>query len=265
MKTKVVLCTFSSLYSSTVLRALLAADEVEVVGVVNSTRLLKKQYGLLSGARAMLRRSGWRYVAYHLWLTGMFALLQPLSSRKTIQRLCKEADIPVHHTADVNGAESIRFIRALNPDVLVSAYFNQLVHREVRELPRYGAINIHPSLLPDFRGADPVFHALLNESPNIGVTVHYMDESFDTGNIVRQGVMQVKAGASVLSHYDALFAHGAQLAIEALRQVRMGWPGALQAEGGAYLGWPDRQSVSTFHKRGRQLMTWKEYFGMIAK
>ena len=265
MTTRIVLCTFSSLYSSTVLGALLAAPDVEVVGVVNSTRLLKKRYGLLSSARAMLKQSGWRYLAYHMWLTDVFALLQPLSNRKTIQRLCKEGGIPLHNTADVNDAESVRFINSTTPDVLVSAYFNQLVHQEVRELPRYGCINIHPSQLPDFRGADPVFHALLNESSTIGVTVHYMDESFDTGNILRQAVMQVRSDGSVLSHYDVLFERGAQLAIEALRQIRLGWPGFLQPEGGDYTGWPDRQSVYRFRKRGRQLMSFREYFAMISK
>lgn len=265
MKTRIVLCTFSSLYSSTVLGALLAAPDVEVVGVVNSTRLLKKRYGLLSSARAMLKQSGWRYVAYHLWITDVFALLQPFSSRKRIQRLCKERGIPLHNTADVNDAESVLFIRSTAPDLLVSAYFNQLIHREVRELPRYGSVNIHPSLLPEFRGADPVFHALHRESPTIGVTVHYMDESFDTGNILRQGVMQVRSDGSVLSHYDALFERGARLAIEALPQIRIGWPGSLQPAGGDYTGWPERQSVYAFRKRGRQLMSYREYFAMISK
>lgn len=264
MKTKVILCTYPSLYAESVFKPLLEAPDIEIVAVISSTRLLKKGYGFLRSAFTMLKQSGWRYVGYHMWLTDVFELVQPFVSRKTVKRLCRDADIPLHETSDINSAASVEFIRSKQADLLVSAYFNQLVQQEVRELPRYGAINIHPSMLPEFRGTDPVFHALLSDRQEIGVTVHYMNEGLDTGNILRQVGIEVRPDASMLLYYDALFKRGARLLIEVLPQIRIGWPGMLQEGGGNYASWPDRCHVSLFRRQGLRLMSLREYLALLS-
>lgn len=264
MKTKVIFCTYPSLYAASVFKPLLEAPDIEIVAVISSTRLLKKGYGFLRSALTMLKQSGWRYVGYHMWLTDVFELVQPFAGRKTVKRLCRAADIPLHETSDINSTASVEFIRSKEADLLVSAYFNQLVEQEVRELPRYGAVNIHPSMLPEFRGTDPVFHALLADRREIGVTVHYMNEGLDTGNILRQAGIEVRTGASMLLHYDVLFERGAQLLIDALPQIRLGWPGMLQKGAGDYASWPNRRRVSLFHRQGLRLMTLRDYCALLS-
>jgi methionyl-tRNA formyltransferase len=78
-------------------------------------------------------------------------------------------------------------IRPLEPDLIVCSGFNWLIPREVLELPRFGAINLHPSLLPRYRGPIPVSWALRNADAEIGLTIHRMDDNFDTGPILAQG------------------------------------------------------------------------------
>ena len=265
VKTRVVFCTYPSLYSSAALRPLLAAPNIDVVGVVCSTRMLKKRYGVLRNALIMSRQSGVRYLAYHLWITDIFHLLQPFAARKSVRRLCEESDIPVHYTADINASNSIAFLRGISPDVVISAYFNQRIGTEARELPRYGSINIHPSALPDYRGTDPVFHAMLEGDAALGVSVHYMDDAFDTGNLLRQDVMESDAQRTALAYYDALFERGARLAVDVVDRIREGWSGSSQPPGGRYLGWPTRLHVAEFRRRGRQFLTFSDYVAAISK
>lgn len=262
--TRVVFCSYPSLYSSAVLRTLIDAAEIDVVGAVCSTRLYKKRPGLARNALAFARQSGWAYVAYHMLVTDVFHAVQPFASRKGVRQLCARRRIPVHETTDINSADALQFLRAISPDLIISAYFNQFVKQEARELPRYGSINIHPSLLPCFRGADPVFHALLGRESTLGVTVHYMDDAFDTGSVLRQAVLPVGGYGSLLDCYDALFERGAQLAVQAISDICHGIPGLPQAPGGAYFGWPTRDSAKAFRGQGGRFATVRGFMNAIS-
>lgn len=91
---RVVLCTYSSLYSSLVLQGLLEAKGLQLVGIVNSTRVMRPEHGWLRGALALVRYSGGRYALHLFALTGLFALLQPFSRIETVQRLCRQEGHP---------------------------------------------------------------------------------------------------------------------------------------------------------------------------
>lgn len=262
--TRVVFCSYPSLYSSAVLSTLIDAAEIEVVGAVCSTRLYRKRPGLARNALAFARQSGWAYVAYHMLVTDVFHAVQPFAARKGVRQVCARRHIPVHETADINSADALQFLRAISPDLIVSAYFNQFVKQEVRELPRYGSINIHPSLLPRFRGADPVFHALLGRESDLGVTVHCMDDAFDTGSVLRQAVVPADDYGSLLDCYDALFERGAQLAVQAISDIRHGIPGLPQPSGGAYFGWPTRDGTEAFRGQGGRFATVRSFMNAIS-
>jgi len=94
--------------------------------------------------------------------------------------------IPVIAPPDVNAPEIVARIRALEPDFLFSAMFRQLLKRELLEVPRRGALNLHPSLLPRFRGRSPINWVLVEGETETGVTLHYMVEKADRGDIVAQ-------------------------------------------------------------------------------
>ena len=77
-------------------------------------------------------------------------------------------------------------VRELQPDVAIVCSFNFLLPKELYEIPKFGTINCHPSLLPDYRGANPYFHVINNNEKQTGITFHYVDETFDTGDIITQ-------------------------------------------------------------------------------
>ena len=258
-----VFCTYSSVYSSIVLKKLLDNDAIEVVGIINSTRVINPRYGFFKGALAQIQRSGWRYASYLFMVTDLFSWLNP---SKTIHALAKKKSIPVFNTVDINAVEASHFISSKQPDLLLAAHFNQLVKKPLLDLP---CINIHPSLLPAYKGVDPVFYALLDNQPTLGVTLHKMAESFDTGETLLQQEIESTADGNLYSNNCHLFALGAELAIRYLvsEKVQVGEEVTIKGsksfddkyfDNKHYDSWPTRSNISKFKQQGKHMISLKQ-------
>ena len=105
---------------------------------------------------------------------------------RSVRDLAERHGIPVIAPPDPNAPEVVARIRALEPDFLFSAMFRRLLKAELLEIPRLGALNLHPSLLPKFRGRSPINWVLVKGERETGVTLHYMVEKADRGDIVAQ-------------------------------------------------------------------------------
>ncbi len=105
---------------------------------------------------------------------------------RSVRALAERKGIPVIAPPDVNAPEVVERIRSLAPDFLFSAMFRQMLKRELLDVPRRGALNLHPSLLPKFRGRSPINWVLVHGEHETGVTLHYMVEKADRGDIVAQ-------------------------------------------------------------------------------
>jgi methionyl-tRNA formyltransferase len=241
MKRRLILCTHASLYSSLVLETLLRAPQIEVVGVVNSTRVLSRAGSALGDTRRLLQRSGLRYALHLLLATSGFELLAP---NRRLHVRARALGVPVLDTRDINTPEGIDFVRSLVPDLCLSAYFNQVVREPLLSLPPLGCINIHPSYLPHNRGVDPLFHARLRGEAMGGVTVHHLDEQLDTGRILAQQRCALDHSASLMAGYAGLFSSGAQLAVAVIARLQDRGSGDLQPGEGNYDGWPASGDVS---------------------
>ncbi len=260
---RVVFCTFSSIYSSLVLTTLLQADGIKVVAIINSTRLLKPSYNGFTGSLKFIQTTGWRYATYLFFITDLFKLLQPISSLKSIHSLAKKNNIPLLDTIDINCEKEIQFTADKSPDILLSAHFNQLFKESVLALPKLAAINIHPSLLPNYKGVDPVFYALLAEEGAVGVTAHLIDATFDTGKILKNRSFATHALNHVFSHNIQLFKAGGEIAIEAIQRVIDNKSGDQQEGKGSYDSWPNRSLVKKLRKKGIALIQLRDYFKAI--
>ncbi len=104
----------------------------------------------------------------------------------SVAERARAAGIPVVLPEDVSSPESLAAIAAVGPDLLYSFYFRQMMRAEVLGLPRAGALNLHGSLLPRYRGRAPVNWVLVHGESETGVTLHYMDEKPDHGDVVAQ-------------------------------------------------------------------------------
>ena len=91
-----------------------------------------------------------------------------------------EYDIPVYQPVKVKAPEFVEVLKELNPDVIVVIAFGQILSKEILELPEYGCINVHASLLPKLRGSAPIQWAVINGEEKSGVTIMQMDVGIDT-------------------------------------------------------------------------------------
>jgi len=89
-------------------------------------------------------------------------------------------------TENVNSQIVIGKLKKIQPDLLITAHFEQLLKKEIIEIPRIGCLNLHPSLLPYYRGLAPQHWPIINGENETGITIHFIDETADTGNIVLQ-------------------------------------------------------------------------------
>lgn len=103
----------------------------------------------------------------------------------SVRELALKQGIPVM-TSDVNLRENVALLRELAPDLLLSFYYRNMIREEVLEIPRLGALNLHGSYLPRYRGRVPVNWAVINGESETGATLHYMVEKPDAGDIVDQ-------------------------------------------------------------------------------
>ncbi len=217
-----------------------------MVGVVLSTRLLKPGYGFLRGAWHHIRQSGLAYALY-LWVATTWTEAMP---RCSLRRLVRRHTIPILATRNLNDATGLAFVAAARPDVLISAFFNQHIGEDLLRLPSVAGVNVHPSLLPAFRGVDPVFFARLRGAPQLGVTVHHLDRDLDAGRILVQQPLVVPVAESVLRTTARLFALGAHLLTAELTPSLTRQSGAPQRGSGGYDSWPTASQVIEVRRRG---------------
>lgn len=114
------------------------------------------------------------------------ALLPAEATYRRIEAFCEAHAIPIHTTRDVNAEETLALLRSLAPDLIVMATFNHILRRPAIEIAKLATLNIHPSMLPELRGPDPINEVLRLRLRHTGVTLHLVDEGIDTGDILTQ-------------------------------------------------------------------------------
>jgi hypothetical protein len=251
---RTVLCTCGGLYGALVLRRLRSCDRLEICAVVRSTRVLDPRFGFLQGAAAQVRRSGIAYSLYLWCATTLADWLSALGGAGAVPGHSPASGLPVLATRNLNDAEGLSFLAGCAPDILVSAFFNQRLNAAVLALPTRGCLNIHPSLLPEAKGVDPVFQAILRAAPQLGVTVHFMSPELDAGRIVAQRSIERRTAWSVFEATAVLFREGAELLAAAIEPVERGATGSPQSGAGSYQSWPTPEDRRNFRARGGALV-----------
>lgn len=133
-----------------------------------------------------------------------------------VKTLALELDLPVIQPEKLRGAGTMEQLRAWSPDVIVVAAFGQILRQDVLDLPAYGCINVHASLLPRWRGAAPINAAILHGDEQTGVTIMKMDEGLDTGPILSQRAVRIEPDETAGSLFGKLSRLGADLLLDTL-------------------------------------------------
>jgi methionyl-tRNA formyltransferase len=155
--------------------------------------------------------------------------------------------IPVWEIGSLSDPPTLALLAGLRPDLIVVACFPFILPAAARQLPRYGCLNLHPSLLPAYRGPIPIFWMARQGERQAGVTLHVMDEGVDTGDIVAQTAFEWPDGISRIELEQCCAVEGGHLLVEAVQQLaRSGqlrhWP--QPQTGSSYFSWPtDKELV----------------------
>lgn len=139
-----------------------------------------------------------------------------------VKRLALESAIELCQPSSLKGTDVAARLRDARPDVLVVAAYGLLLPPPILELPRFGAVNVHASLLPRWRGAAPIQRALLAGDAVTGVSIMKMDQGLDTGAVYEQRRVEISAEDDAGSLHDRLAALGAEALVDVLDQLAAG-------------------------------------------
>lgn len=139
-----------------------------------------------------------------------------------VAQMARKLQLPVFKPVRVRDPEFVDQVREMSVDAIVLVAFGQIIPKELLDLPPYGCINVHPSLLPKYRGASPIQGPLLNGETITGVTTMIMNERLDAGDIVLQRCVPIDRYDNAGDLHDRLAVVGADLLMETLERCGLG-------------------------------------------
>ncbi len=138
-------------------------------------------------------------------------------------KVCAEKyNIPVLQPESLRNDNSFNEIKSLAPDVIVVVAYGKILPKNILDIPRYGCVNVHGSLLPKYRGASPIQSAVLNGDKISGVTTMFMDEGLDTGDILLKKETEIGENETSAELFDRLSYMGADLLLKTLEGLENG-------------------------------------------
>jgi methionyl-tRNA formyltransferase len=146
-----------------------------------------------------------------------------------------ELNIPVFQPKSLRDSEEIKKIKSLNPDLIIVVAYGKILPPEILEIPRFGCINVHASLLPLYRGAAPIQRAIINGENETGITTMYMNEGLDTGDMILTEKTPIYENETFGELWDRLAIIGAETLIKTVKMIEAGnAPREKQPENGTY-------------------------------
>ena len=139
-----------------------------------------------------------------------------------VKKVALAHDLPVYQPTTLRTEEATELIRELNPDILVVVAYGKLIPDDILAIPRYGAVNVHGSLLPKYRCAAPIQWAVLNGDDITGITTMYLASKMDCGDIIYQAETKIGEYETSGELFDRLKVMGADLLIKTLNDIESG-------------------------------------------
>jgi methionyl-tRNA formyltransferase len=172
----------------------------------------------------------------------------------SVTSLCHAYDVPVRIEKNVNKDELIQHARSLDIDLILSISCGQILTSDLLSLPSKGAINIHGSLLPEYRGRATAFWVLYHDESFSGVTAHYMTDDLDGGDIIKQKQFPIADSDTMHDVYNKIVDTGSELALDVVELVRNGAaePEPNPSDHGEYFSLPDAKARREFLRRGNE-------------
>jgi methionyl-tRNA formyltransferase len=174
---------------------------------------------------------------------------------QSIASVCKKHGVLCELVPDVNAEGFRQRLREAGTDLLISVSCPQIFKRPLIELPSLGCLNIHGAILPHYRGVLPSFWMLANNEKKAGVSIYYVNEKIDAGELCGQRIFDILPGESLDSFITRSKAIAAELLLEVLEKVEDGTitRSPLNLAEGSYYSWPDKEAVMRFQANGHSM------------
>ncbi len=143
-------------------------------------------------------------------------------SESPVKIFAKDHGISIYQPEKIKLPGEVEILKGIDADIYVVAAFGQILSKEILDIPRYGCINVHASLLPKYRGASPIQKAIAEGEDVTGVTIQQMNEGVDTGDIISSVTVDIAKDETGGSLFDKLAEAGAGLAVKTLRDIEEG-------------------------------------------
>ncbi len=140
-------------------------------------------------------------------------------SSPPVKDLALRNDLNIYQPSNVNDPEFIDLLRKISPDLIAIVAFGQILSKEILRLPEYGCINLHPSLLPKYRGAAPIPWAIFTGEEKTGVTTFYLSEKVDSGDIILQREEKIREDDTTATLSKRLAKIGSELLMETIDKI----------------------------------------------
>lgn len=215
----------------------------------------------------------WRFLGvkgclYFAVRKSIFAVLRTMNrpagntKYQTVGDVAKQGNIPIYTVDSINEPAHLKYLKRLNIDLIVAAQ-GQIFRRGLLEIPRYGCLNRHGGLLPEYKGLWPVFWAMLNDEREIGVTAHMMEEKIDTGRTISEKRIRIMPQDTMFSLYQKAFNISGEVVYKAVKKIykeikdggRVNLKGKKNlSEKEQYYSMPGINDIRLFKKKGFRIM-----------
>lgn len=139
-----------------------------------------------------------------------------------VKELALKYDIPVYQPLKAREESFVDTLKEMNPELIVVVAFGQILPKSILDIPKYGCVNVHASLLPRYRGAAPLNWVIINGEEKTGVTTMYMDEGLDTGDMILKSEIALDDEITAGELHDKMMVDGAKLLKETIDLIKKG-------------------------------------------
>lgn len=161
-------------------------------------------------------------------LLGIFTKVDKPNSRGKkiknvpVKQYAIDNNIDIYQPNSVKNSETLELIRRLNPELIVVVAYGKILPKELIEIPKYGVINVHSSILPKYRGAAPIHNAIINGDSETGVTIMYIAEELDAGDVIKIKKTPIYEEDTLETLHDRLALIGAEALSEVIKNMENG-------------------------------------------
>lgn len=139
-----------------------------------------------------------------------------------VKKIAEKYNIPLYQPGKLRDGDQVNIIKEINPDLIVVVAYGQILSKDILDIPKFGCVNVHGSLLPKYRGAAPVQWSVINGDKITGVTTMFMDEGLDTGDMILRSQTEINEDETSGELMDRLAVLGANVLVDTVKGIEAG-------------------------------------------